>query len=277
MTVSSAERRARRLRGLRPARRRADPGPGHLRHLVQLGPVAVLDPRLARRHRRTSRRYYPTSVMETGYDIIFFWVARMMMLGLAADRRASRSTRSTSRGSSATPRARRCRRRRATSSTRSAVIDEIGRRRPALRADPRRGGRPGPALRADRSSRTRRNFANKLWNATRFVARRATGDDRRGRGAPPARRRRTSAPPSAGSCRARARDDRGRRRGDGRLRLRRGHPARCTTRSGTSSATGGSSWPRSGSPTSRCRPRPARRRGGRWSRRSTPTCVCSTR
>src|SRR4051812_49764275 len=26
--------------------------------------------------------YYPTSVMETGYDIIFFWVARMMMLGL---------------------------------------------------------------------------------------------------------------------------------------------------------------------------------------------------
>ncbi len=26
-------------------------------------------------------RYYPTTVMETGYDIIFFWVARMMMLG----------------------------------------------------------------------------------------------------------------------------------------------------------------------------------------------------
>ena len=30
--------------------------------------------------------YYPTSVMETGYDIIFFWVARMMMLGHPADR-----------------------------------------------------------------------------------------------------------------------------------------------------------------------------------------------
>ncbi|CAN5865415.1 valine--tRNA ligase [soil metagenome] len=26
--------------------------------------------------------FYPTSVMETGYDIIFFWVARMMMMGL---------------------------------------------------------------------------------------------------------------------------------------------------------------------------------------------------
>src|SRR6266516_1539207 len=27
-------------------------------------------------------RYYPTSVMETGYDIIFFWVARMAMAGI---------------------------------------------------------------------------------------------------------------------------------------------------------------------------------------------------
>jgi valyl-tRNA synthetase len=28
------------------------------------------------------RRFYPSSDMETGYDILFFWVARMMMLGL---------------------------------------------------------------------------------------------------------------------------------------------------------------------------------------------------
>ena len=28
------------------------------------------------------RYFYPTSVLETGYDIIFFWVARMIMLGL---------------------------------------------------------------------------------------------------------------------------------------------------------------------------------------------------
>jgi valyl-tRNA synthetase len=27
-------------------------------------------------------RFYPGSVMETAYDIIFFWVARMMMLGI---------------------------------------------------------------------------------------------------------------------------------------------------------------------------------------------------
>ena len=27
------------------------------------------------------RTFYPTSVMETGYDILFFWVARMIMIG----------------------------------------------------------------------------------------------------------------------------------------------------------------------------------------------------
>jgi valyl-tRNA synthetase len=31
---------------------------------------------------RELRTFYPTSVMETGYDILFFWVARMMMAGL---------------------------------------------------------------------------------------------------------------------------------------------------------------------------------------------------
>ncbi len=30
----------------------------------------------------TLKKYYPTSVMETGFDIIFFWVARMLMMGL---------------------------------------------------------------------------------------------------------------------------------------------------------------------------------------------------
>ncbi len=31
---------------------------------------------------QTLRTFYPTSVMETGHDIIFFWVARMMMMGI---------------------------------------------------------------------------------------------------------------------------------------------------------------------------------------------------
>ena len=35
------------------------------------------------------RRYYPTSVLVTGFDILFFWVARMMMMQLELDRRGA--------------------------------------------------------------------------------------------------------------------------------------------------------------------------------------------
>ncbi len=35
-----------------------------------------------RRRRRSSDKYYQTDVLVTGFDIIFFWVARMMMMGL---------------------------------------------------------------------------------------------------------------------------------------------------------------------------------------------------
>ena len=31
---------------------------------------------------RSSQRFYPTNVLVTGFDIIFFWVARMIMFGL---------------------------------------------------------------------------------------------------------------------------------------------------------------------------------------------------
>jgi valyl-tRNA synthetase len=43
-------------------------------------PVAVLHARLARRHARLPL-LLPDLVMETGYDILFFWVARMIMMG----------------------------------------------------------------------------------------------------------------------------------------------------------------------------------------------------
>ena len=52
VTVSAEIGRPGRLRRLRPAGGRAPAGPGHLRHLVQLRAVAVLDPRLAGRDRR---------------------------------------------------------------------------------------------------------------------------------------------------------------------------------------------------------------------------------
>jgi valyl-tRNA synthetase len=28
------------------------------------------------------KKYYPTNFLETGYDILFFWVARMVMMGI---------------------------------------------------------------------------------------------------------------------------------------------------------------------------------------------------
>jgi hypothetical protein len=66
------------------------------RHLVQLGAVAfstlgwpASTPALA--------KFYPTSVLVTGFDIIFFWVARMIMMG-PSSRATCRSATSTSRG-----------------------------------------------------------------------------------------------------------------------------------------------------------------------------------
>jgi valyl-tRNA synthetase len=62
-------------------------------------------------------RYFPTSVLVTGFDIIFFWVARMMMMQYAAVGRRP-FTPSMSTRWSATRRARRCPSRWATCSTR---------------------------------------------------------------------------------------------------------------------------------------------------------------
>ena len=46
--------------------------------------MAVLHAGLARRRPPDLAKFYPTSVLVTGYDILFFWVARMMMFGLYA-------------------------------------------------------------------------------------------------------------------------------------------------------------------------------------------------
>jgi valyl-tRNA synthetase len=59
----------------------AAPGRRRARHLVQLRALALQHARLARGH-RPARTFYPTSVLITGFDIIFFWVARMIMMGL---------------------------------------------------------------------------------------------------------------------------------------------------------------------------------------------------
>lgn len=62
--------------------------------------------------------HYPTSVLVTGFDIIFFWVARMIMMGLKFQARC-RSRKFTSTAWCATPKARRCPNPRATCSIRS--------------------------------------------------------------------------------------------------------------------------------------------------------------
>ena len=70
-------------------------------------------------------KYYPTSLLITGYDILFFWVARMIMMGLkfTTARELAQlfpSGRSACTRSCATPKARRCRSPRARGSIRSS-------------------------------------------------------------------------------------------------------------------------------------------------------------
>jgi valyl-tRNA synthetase len=112
-------------------------------------------------------RFYPTSVMETGYDIIFFWVARMMMLGIFLTGvepfhtvylhglvRADGGVKmSKTKGNSVDP---------------LAVIEEIG--ADALRFALTAGTTLGADQRLTAGKLDgARNFTNKLWNAARFV------------------------------------------------------------------------------------------------------------
>ena len=112
-------------------------------------------------------KYYPTSVLVTGYDIIFFWVARMIFSGLehmgkepfstvfihglvrdAKGRKMSKSL-----GNGIDP---------------LEVIDKYG--ADALRFALATGNAPGNDMRfSDEKIEAARNFANKLWNAARFV------------------------------------------------------------------------------------------------------------
>ena len=120
-------------------------------------------------------RYYPTSVLVTGYDIIFFWVARMIFSGMehmgekpfstvfihglvrdAQGRKMSKSL-----GNGIDP---------------LKVIDEFG--ADALRFALATGNAPGNDMRfSDEKIESARNFANKLWNASRFLLMNLTEED----------------------------------------------------------------------------------------------------
>jgi valyl-tRNA synthetase len=112
-------------------------------------------------------RFYPGSVMETGYDIIFFWVARMMMLGIHLTGEAPFHTVYLS-GLVRDPYGQKM------SKTKGNVVDpletieEFG--ADALRFALVHGTAPGNDLKLGRPKlENARNFANKLWNAARFV------------------------------------------------------------------------------------------------------------
>ena len=112
-------------------------------------------------------RFYPNAVLETGYDILFFWVARMIMLGLentgAVPFRsvylhgmvldAQGQKMSKTRGNTLDP---------------LDLVEQYG--TDALRFALTTGTAPGNNLRLGQEKlESARNFANKIWNAARFV------------------------------------------------------------------------------------------------------------
>ena len=111
--------------------------------------------------------FYPTAVLETGYDILFFWVARMIMLGIENTgevpfrtvflhgliRDATGAKMSKTRGNTMDP---------------LELVEKYG--TDALRFALTTGTAPGNDLRfTENRLEAGRNFANKIWNAARFV------------------------------------------------------------------------------------------------------------
>ena len=113
------------------------------------------------------RRYYPGTVMETGYDIIFFWVARMMMLGIyVADDIPFRKV--YLHGLVKDPYGKRMSKTKGNVVDPLEAIDTAG--ADALRFALLNGTSPGNDQKfSNERLEDGRNFANKLWNATRFV------------------------------------------------------------------------------------------------------------
>ena len=114
-------------------------------------------------------RFYPSSVMETGYDILFFWVARMIMLGCYNMGQAPFETvylHGLVRDAQG----------RKMSKSLDNVIDPLEKAdqygMDALRFTLATGSTPGNDMRlTDERLEGSRNFANKLWNGAKFVLR----------------------------------------------------------------------------------------------------------
>ncbi len=112
-------------------------------------------------------RYYPGTVMETAYDIIFFWVARMMMLGIHLMGEPPFSIVYLS-GLVRDPHGQKMSKTKGNVVDPLASIDEAG--ADALRFALVHGAAPGNDQRfsAEKLANAR-NFTNKLWNAARWL------------------------------------------------------------------------------------------------------------
>jgi valyl-tRNA synthetase len=113
------------------------------------------------------RRFYPTSALETAHDILFIWVARMMMLGLQLTEREPFDTIYLS-GLIRDPLGQKM------SKTKGNVVDPLSVMEQsgadALRFAVIHGGTPGQDQKfGPQKLEIGRTFANKLWNATRYV------------------------------------------------------------------------------------------------------------
>ncbi len=114
------------------------------------------------------QKFHPTQVMETGYDIIFFWVARMILMTTYATKQIPFKTvylhgmvrtKDGAKMSKSKPK---------TMINPLEVIPEFG--ADALRLSMIVGQTPGNDMRIDQEKIAGyRNFINKLWNASRFV------------------------------------------------------------------------------------------------------------
>ena len=119
--------------------------------------------------------FYPTDTLVTGYDIIFFWVARMifsgveqtgetpfhtvLLHGLVRDEQGRKMSKSLGNGIDPLK-----------------VIDQFG--ADALRFTLATGNSPGNDMRYSQEKvEASRNFANKIWNAARFILMNLEGHD----------------------------------------------------------------------------------------------------
>ena len=113
------------------------------------------------------KRFYPTSVLETGYDIIFFWVARMIMLGLKCTGKAP-FTHVYLHGLVRDEQGRKMSKSLGNALDPLDLISEYG--SDALRFSLLTGSTPGNDMKMSvQRVEGNRNFANKIWNAARFV------------------------------------------------------------------------------------------------------------